>query len=157
MTPGSGVSHISLVRVAARSRYIFVPIWGTPTLCRFLWPYIESRRAEDCAILAPSIRSKTPRHHLKQLSNALSRKGVPVSVGIYDDASLDEDVIRGKLVVSTYHQFKGSEPDLVIVFGADDSWFKWFGADAPCNHCPNPVFVALTRARKQVSGLFEAV
>ena len=119
-------------------------------LLTFLRPYIKKYGPDKCAILAPSVRGW--RYYLASLSNSLSCSGVPVSVSIYDDAPLDEDVIRGKLVVSTYHQFKGSERDLVIVFGADDGWFKRFGRDVLHDSCPNPIFVALTRACKQVSG-----
>ena len=131
--------------------YLRANLWETKKLFNFLWPYIEKYNPDKCAILAPSVRPKAPRHYLKLLANKLSRRGVPLSVSISDDAPLDEDVIHGKLVVSTYHQFKGSERDLVIVFGADDSWFRWFGADVPLDRCPNPIFVAMTRARKQVS------
>ena len=136
--------------------YLRAKLWGANgffnlELFNVLWSHIEKYKPDECAILAPSVRPKSPDHYLKLLSNKLSSKGLPLSVSIFDDASLDEDVIRGKLVVSTYHQFKGSERDLVIVFGADDSWFRWYGAGVAPDRCPNPVFVALTRARKQVS------
>jgi superfamily I DNA/RNA helicase len=133
--------------------YLRANLWQSEAIFNFLWPHIQKYGPDKCAILAPSIRSKAPRHYLTLLSNTLSRRGVPVSVSIYDDAPLDDAVTQGKLVVSTYHQFKGSERDLVVVFGADESWFKWFGRDVPRHCCPNAVFVALTRARKQVSEL----
>jgi len=128
--------------------YVRANLWESKKLFKFLRPYIEEYAPDKCAILAPSVRNN---QCLVRLSNKLSSIGVPLSVSIFDDAPLTEEVIRGKLVVSTYHQFKGSERDLVIVVGADDSWFKYFGAETSHNRCPNPVFVALTRARKQVS------
>ena len=131
--------------------YLRANLWQTEAIYKELRPYIEKYKPDKCAILAPSIRTKSRYHPLALLENMLSIKGVPLSASIFDDAPLDEDVIRGKLVFSTYHQFKGSERDLVIVFGADDSWFKLFGPDVRPDLCPNPVFVALTRARKQVS------
>ena len=134
--------------------YIRTDLWktgATEAIFNKLWPYIKKYKPDKCAILAPSVRMKSRRHPLKKLANMLSYKGVPLSVSIFDDAPLDEDLTRGKLVISTYHQFKGSERDLVIVSGADDSWFKVFGPDVPPDLCPNPIFVALTRARKQES------
>jgi len=128
--------------------YLRADMWKTEELFKKLMPHIEEYTPEKSAILAPSVRTNP---HLNRLSNKLSNIGVRLSVSISDDAPLIEDVIRGKLVVSTYHQFKGSERDLVIVVGADDSWFRYFGPDMPRDRCPNPVFVALTRARKQVS------
>ena len=131
--------------------YLRANLKDTEAIFKFLWPYIRDYKPNRCAILAPSVRIKSPSHPLTCLSNKLSSHGVPLSVSIFDDAPLNEHVIHGKLVVSTYHQFKESERDLVIVFGADDSWYKRFGPDVLRNFCPNPVFVALTRARKQVS------
>jgi superfamily I DNA/RNA helicase len=134
--------------------YLRANLWDTKALLDKLSPYIKQYKPRNCAILAPSVRQKALRPRpITHLSNKLSSSGVPVSVSIFDDAPLDEDVIRGKLVISTYHQFKGSERDLVVVFGADDSWFRLFGPDLSRNSCPNPVYVALTRARKQVSRL----
>lgn len=75
---------------------------------------------------------------------------VPIAVPIDDDAPLDDRVTDGKLCISTIHQFKGSERDLVILFGIDNSFFKYFGRDLPDDSCPNDVFVALTRALKQL-------
>ncbi|KAG8768470.1 hypothetical protein FS842_007920 [Serendipita sp. 407] len=78
------------------------------------------------------------------------RYHIPVAVSISDDVPLDEDVLNGKVAVTTYHQFKGSERDLVIVYGADASYFRFLGRDLPDDRCPNATFVALTRARKQL-------
>jgi superfamily I DNA/RNA helicase len=131
--------------------YLRADLWKTEALFNFLWPYIEKYKPTKCAILSPLVRTKARRHYLQLLSNKLSYSRVPLAVSIFDDAPLEEDVLRGKLVVSTYHQFKGTERDLVIVVGADNSWFTWFGRDEPRDRCPNPIFVALTRARKQVN------
>ncbi|UKZ78700.1 hypothetical protein TrVFT333_006446 [Trichoderma virens FT-333] len=54
------------------------------------------------------------------------------------------------MCVSTIHQFKGSERHLVILFGIDSSFFENFGRDISNDRCPNEIFVALTRAGKQL-------
>lgn len=73
-----------------------------------------------------------------------------MAVSISDEVTLDGQVISGKVCVSTYHQFKGNERDLVIVYGADASYFEYMARDLPDNICPNTTFVALTRAKKQL-------
>ena len=90
--------------------------------------------------------------YLARLSTSLSKasRHTPVSVSPYDDTPLCEKVTRGKLMIATYHQFKGVERDLIIVFGADATWFDSYGRELPDNSCPNPIFVALTRARKEL-------
>lgn len=88
---------------------------------------------------------------LPQLTNALTNwHNVPIAVSTSDDISLDADVLNGKLAVSTYHQFKGSERRCVIVYGADASYFNFMGRDLPDDRCPNATFVALTRARERL-------
>ncbi|KAI1499856.1 P-loop containing nucleoside triphosphate hydrolase protein [Biscogniauxia marginata] len=109
---------------------------------------IQRYGPENTAILAPFIRKNFT---LSSLTNLLSEKyRLPVSIPTSDEVKMDNDVTRGKLCVSTYHQFKGSERDLLVVLGADESYFNYLGRNLPRDVLPNAVFVAFTRARKQL-------
>ncbi|KAF5014020.1 hypothetical protein FDECE_1 [Fusarium decemcellulare] len=108
---------------------------------------IELYGAKNTAIIAPQIRNNRP---LSRLVNALSKSGVRIDVPRSDEAASDHKVTRNKLSVSTIHQFKGSERDLIILFGIDSSFFKYMGRDLPDDRCPNEIFVAGTRAAKQL-------
>jgi len=130
------------------------PIWlcgntfDTVSVIRHLVPLIRKYGPECTAILAPSVRQNPS---LSSLTNHLSEKhGIPIAVSIADDMPLDDKVLQGKICVSTYHQFKGNERDLVIVYGVDAGYFKFLARDLPDDTCPNSTFVALTRARKQL-------
>ncbi|RYP50132.1 hypothetical protein DL768_004249 [Monosporascus sp. mg162] len=128
--------------------YLHVNPFKIDKLARRLVRLILKYGAERTAILAPFVRSNTA---LARLTNTLSRKyGIPIAVSISDDVPLDDLVIGGKVCVSTYHQFKGNERDLVIVYGVDASYFEILGRDLPDDTCPNETFVALTRAIKQL-------
>jgi superfamily I DNA/RNA helicase len=74
---------------------------------------------------------------------------MPIAVLLDDEVPLDNKVVEGKIYVSTIHQFKGSEYDLVILFGLNSSFFKYFGRNLPDDRYPNLVFVALTRTIEQ--------
>lgn len=118
------------------------------TLAKKLLPFIERYGAKNSAVLVPSIRTNKP---LRGLTNRLAkqyRKQIAVSTD--QEALLDERMIRGKMCVSTIHQFKGSERDLVVLLGIDALFFRYFGRHLPDDRCPNEVFVALTRAAKQL-------
>ncbi|KAF7557318.1 hypothetical protein G7Z17_g812 [Cylindrodendrum hubeiense] len=118
------------------------------TLAKELSTLIKHYGARNSAILAPSILKNGP---LKRVTNILSRKyHIPIAVPIDDEAPLHEKVTDGKMCLSTIHQFKGSERDLIILFGLDSSFFSYFGRDLPDDSCPNQAFVALTRAAKQL-------
>lgn len=68
-------------------------------------------------------------------------KYVNVHVPISEDEALDEDIIRGKLVFSTFDQAKGLERKAVVVFNFDDSYFNYFNRSANKNVCPNILYV----------------
>ncbi|KAE9976029.1 hypothetical protein BLS_002279 [Venturia inaequalis] len=113
-----------------------------------LLPLIQKYGPEKTAIIAPHVRSNWK---LSVLANYLSeRHKFPIAVSISDEVSLQDEVINGKICVTTYHQFKGSERDLVIVCGVDASYFNFLARDLPDDSCPNTTFVALTRARQQL-------
>ncbi|PSR84015.1 P-loop containing nucleoside triphosphate hydrolase protein [Coniella lustricola] len=117
-------------------------------IAKYLIPFINEYGPERTAILTPFVRNNPS---LSNLTNLLSRKyGIQIAVSISDEVVLDDLVLSGKLAVSSYHQFKGNERDLVIVYGADDGYFQFLGRDLPDDRCPNDIFVALTRARKQL-------
>lgn len=117
-------------------------------LAKQLWVLIERHGAQNTVILAPTVRKRGP---VQDVVNVLSKVyRVPIAVSIDDEVPLDDRVIEGKVCVSTIHQFKGSERDLVILFGMDSSFFEFFGRNLPDDRCPNEVFVALTRAREQL-------
>ncbi|KAF2690617.1 P-loop containing nucleoside triphosphate hydrolase protein [Lentithecium fluviatile CBS 122367] len=128
--------------------YLFGDVFKEERICRHLVPLIH-RFGPDCtAILAPSVRTSEP---LARLTNHLCEvHGIPIARPISDDVPLDDQVLRGKLCVSTYHQFKGKERDLVIVYGVDASYFQFFCRGLPDDTCPNTTFVALTRACKHL-------
>ncbi|KAI8717117.1 DNA helicase [Fusarium sp. LHS14.1] len=121
-------------------------------LARKLWPLIKHHGAENTAILSPSVRQHgTKQGPLQRVVNTLSKKyGVPTHVPPNEEVSLNDKVIDGKMCVSTIHQFKGNERDLIVAFGIDASYFKNFGRHLPDDRCPNEIFVALTRAKEQL-------
>lgn len=122
--------------------------YHTSRLSKKIYGLIKAHGAKNSAILSPSIRNSKP---LQDLTNKLVEDyRLPIAVPTSDDFSLENLVTNGKVRVSSIHQFKGSERDLVILFGIDESYFKYTGRNIPDDSCPNDIFVALTRAVKQL-------
>ncbi|KAH7088035.1 P-loop containing nucleoside triphosphate hydrolase protein [Paraphoma chrysanthemicola] len=131
-----------------RPVYLYGNTWNADSVAKHLVPLIHKYGPEQTAILAPSVRQNP---QLSRLTNHLSETHhIPIAVSIADDIPLDDKVLQGKICVSTYHQFKGNERDLVVVFGVDAGYFEFLGRDLPDDVCPNETFVALTRARQQL-------
>ncbi|KAF1850353.1 P-loop containing nucleoside triphosphate hydrolase protein [Cucurbitaria berberidis CBS 394.84] len=128
--------------------YLHGNVFDPVSFTRHLLPLIHQYGPERTAILAPSVDRNRP---LALLTNYLSEvHGIPIAEPISDEVQLEDRVLQGKICVSTYHQFKGNERDLVIVYGVDASYFKFVARDLPDDTCPNTTFVALTRACKHL-------
>ncbi|KAJ1333082.1 DNA helicase IV [Microdochium nivale] len=133
--------------------YIHTNPFRVHLLAKQLGPLIRKYGVENTAILGTSVRTNST---ISKLTNYLTGKEqMPVAEPVSDDRGLDEVVIRGKICVSTIHQFKGSERDLVILYGLDDYYFQ-LAPQLPDDTCPNDVFVALSRAKKQIVVVHDA-
>ena len=101
---------------------------------------------EDIFILAPSLKSEgSP---VRQLENKIKTtlKNIPIYVPTSDEEKLDAEVLKNKMVFSTFHQVKGQERKVVIVFNFDNSYFKFYKKNKSPKICPNELYVASTRA-----------
>jgi DNA polymerase III delta prime subunit len=102
----------------------------------------------DIFVLAPSVRSdKSP---IKVLANALSHSGIPIYVPVSDDEKLDEQVMEGKIVFSSFHQVKGLERKVILVYSFDNGYFMYFNKTDSPYKCSNTLYVATTRALEQL-------
>lgn len=100
---------------------------------------------DDIFILAPSIKNK----NVRKLENQLVEKGVPCFVAREDEELLDERIIRGKIVFSSFHSSKGRQRPYVFVLGFDTSSL-YKREPEECAECPNTLYVACTRASQQL-------
>jgi hypothetical protein len=116
----------------------------------------NSLKPDDIFILAPSIKKKFSQSDngksspLKILEHLLVSKDIPIYYPTSDDASLDENIIKGKVVFSTFHQSKGRERKVVVIFNFDSSYFKYYDRTSNPNICPPTLYVAATRAKSQL-------
>jgi hypothetical protein len=101
-------------------------------------------KPSDIFVLSPSIKSTN--NPVKKLENKLVDADIPVYFARSDEDGLDENVIKGKVAFTTFHQAKGRERKIVFVFGFDDSYFKYHAKDKDPTLCPPELYVAVTRA-----------
>ena len=105
-------------------------------------------KPDDIFVLAGSVKSeKSP---IRFLENALVSNGIECFVPTSDDSRLDEQVIKGKVIFTTFHQSKGRERKLVIIYGFDNSYFTYYDRKTPKNVCPSTLYVAVTRASERL-------
>ena len=102
---------------------------------------------DDIFVLAPSIRGTNELNPIKILENLLVKAAVPCYAPMSDDEALKDDVLKGKVVFSSFHQSKGLERKVVIVASFSTSYY-FVARDAPREYCPNVLYVAATRAKE---------
>ncbi len=111
---------------------------------------IETQGASpaDFFILGGSVKGENS--SIRKMENALVEIGIPCHVPMMETDKIDERVIEGKLVFSTFHSVKGRQRKYVFVMGFDHSYFTYFARNLSPIECPNTLYVACTRATHEL-------
>lgn len=105
-------------------------------------------KPDDIFILAASIKGINS--YIRKLENRLVEHNIPCHVPIFETEKLDERVIDGKIVFSTFHSVKGRQRPFVFILGFDNNYFIQYARTLPKNECPNTLYVGCTRAIKHL-------
>ena len=102
---------------------------------------------DDIFVLAPSVKGALS-ENIKKIENGLVENGIPCYVPTRDcDSIVDEKVIQGKVVFTTFHSVKGRQRKYVFIMNFDNSYFTYFDRkNKNTCVCPNTLYVAATRA-----------
>lgn len=106
--------------------------------------FSQGYTAQDIFILCPTLKSEN--NPIKKLENIMVKNNIPVYFSRNDEEGIDENIISGKAVFTTFHQSKGRERKIVIVFGFDNTYFDFYAKEKPRDTCPSELYVAVTRA-----------
>jgi hypothetical protein len=149
-----GSSRIVSHKVSGRKPEYLIANMLNPVLIRKkVLPLIfqlfdDGYKREDIAVLAYSVKQTCI--PIRELGNALTQCKIPIFIPVSDDETINEEVCKGKIVMSTFHQFKGLERKAVIVLGFDASIFKYYMRDTDTTRCPDILYVAATRAKERL-------
>lgn len=149
-----GTLPINTIKSGPVVRYVICDTFGGTPLRIIMNILSSGYNPDDIFILTPSVKSaKSP---IRQLANRLSTKSIPIYVPTSDDEKLDGEILDHKIVFSTYHQVKGLERKIVMVFGFDSSYPKYYATDIQVSQIPNTLYVAITRATSHLILLHDA-
>ena len=146
-----GYPRIAATKAGVKVSYkVCDPFRVHKEICTLLLAHLRDRtvKPDDIFVLAASIKgAKTP---VRMLENALASQGIPCYYPVSDDKTIDDEIIEGKVVFSTFHQAKGRERKIVIVYGFDETYFKYYGEGYNPLVCPETLYVATTRAKERL-------
>lgn len=139
------------VRVIANKQTIYEDGKSPDKIYNMIKEYFnQGYSAGDIFVLSPSWNSKAKSGIKVRWVDYLSKKGIYVRVKTNDyQSSNDECLNFNKVVFSTFHGTKGLERPIVIIVGFDGFLMTLYRGCNPLV-CPNPVYVALTRATKEL-------
>lgn len=127
--------------------YVKCDSYDDEGLFKFLVDKIKGYDVNEVYILAPSIISgNIPIKHLENYI-AIHHKQIKIYIPKSNNDYVNDEVSRNKIVMTNYHKVKGSEKQLVIVFGFDECYFKFYADETdPTDKITNPILVGITRA-----------
>lgn len=132
--------------------YICNPFKIYKKIGKYLVKKIKNKNitASDIFILIPSL--KTVESPYKKLENYLVGHGIKCVTHVSDDTKLDDKTIDNKVVFTTYHQAKGRERKIVILYNFDNSYMEYYTRETIINTniCPNILYVGATRASEKL-------
>jgi len=103
----------------------------------------EGESPFDIFVLGGSV--KGPNSNIRKMENALTENGIPCHVPLMETDAIDDRVIDGKVVFSTFHTVKGRQRKHVFIVGFDQSYF-YCARKLSHDRCPNTLYVGCTRA-----------
>uniref|UniRef100_A0A6C0I4R4 Uncharacterized protein n=1 Tax=viral metagenome TaxID=1070528 RepID=A0A6C0I4R4_9ZZZZ len=98
----------------------------------------------DIGVLGASVKGVNS--NIRQLENSLAERNIPCHVPMLENDKIDERVIHGKIVFSTFHCFKGRQRKYIFVIGFDQSYLRFYARTLSKTRCPNALYVGCTRA-----------
>ena len=104
----------------------------------------EGVKPNEIFVLGASV--KGVHSNIRKMENIFVEQNIPCHVPTLEGDKLDERVIDGKIVFSTFHCVKGRQRKYVFVVGFDQNYFNHFARTMDKSECPNTLYVACTRA-----------
>lgn len=158
-----GYNRINTVKDGSKvDYYVSNPFNIYKKIGKYLVNKIKNKKitASDIFVLIPSL--KTIESPYKKLENYLVSHGIKCVTPVSDDTKLDDKTIENKVVFTTYHQAKGRERKIAILYNFDNSYMEYYTRENISNlnpnsssnpnltTCPNILYVGATRASEKL-------
>lgn len=102
----------------------------------------------DIFVLGASVKGTNS--NIRNIENSLTEAGIPCMVPMLETEQMDDRVIQGKVVFSSFHSVKGRQRKIVIIVGFDNSYLTFYARNLRRDICPNTLYVGTTRATEKL-------
>ncbi len=125
-----------------RPRYIICNTWGLRPYQEIKYYLDNGYSYSDILVLGPSLKI------FKKIIDKLSQEGIPI-YSSQGSETIGDGI--GRIIFCTFHQAKGLERKVSIVFNFDDSYYKYYNKIGSMDECPNELYVGSTRSSERLS------
>ncbi len=144
-----GYSRIKTNKISTNKiRYLICNQFSSDIFNEIQYYIGKNYKYDDIFIIAPSLRNSSS--SVKNLANKLSSKNIPIYYPMSDNESLDNDITDNKIVFCTFHQSKGLERKVSIVFNFDESYHTFYNKNYNGILC-NELYVAISRSSEELT------
>jgi hypothetical protein len=144
-------NRLKAIKDGPKVQYIITNTFGDNYVYTEIKSYLDQGyKPEDIFVLGVSIKKGEKMSPICKLENKLVNEKIPCHAAPSNDAQISDEIIKGKICFSSFHQVKGMERKICIVYGFDKSYFDFYNKSADPNVCPNVLYVALTRASEKL-------
>ena len=137
-------NRLKALKDGKKVKYVICNVYEQQFIFNEIQECLKKYNREDIFIIAPSVKSESS--PARKCANYLSFNGIDIYVPNSDEEKIDAELTKGKITFSTFHQVKGLERKVILLFGFDMSYFTFYNKVLNQNVCPNTIYVALTRA-----------
>ncbi|CAH6419175.1 AAA family ATPase [uncultured virus] len=122
--------------------------YGVWDLERLVISSVKTYGTNDVVIMLPSVRNINPKSPIGRLC-AKRQSGILFCI---KDGEVSSEIMKNKVLITSYNSMKGRERKCVIVVGFDESYFEYYDRkwDNQNKSLPNIIYVAATRARESL-------
>lgn len=130
-------------------KYHIIDVYDTKYIYKnIIKKLLKKYKVDDIFIISPSIKNENS--PIRCLANYLSSKKIDIYIPDNDDDKPNKKIMKKKLVFTTFHQVKGLERKVIIIFGFDESYFRYYKKNYDPKILPNELYVALTRSSEKL-------
>ena len=111
---------------------------------------IKKYNVEDIFIICPSVIANVKDSPIKIIENQLVENNLPVFIPNNDGDVIARNIIKNKIVISSFHRTKGLERKVVFFYNFDTSYYTNYNGGIDTDKLTNPLYVGLTRAMEHL-------
>ena len=144
---------IKAIKEGEKPTYIITNTFDNDIIIKKIKYFVDMKekyKYDDIFILCPSVIANVKESPIQKIENQMVKYNIPVFVPNNDGDIITADVVKNKVVISSFHRTKGLERKIVFLYNFDMSYYINYNGNNDTHKLTNPLYVGLTRAMEHL-------